>query len=281
MLEINQEQLQAICEILGDTNNGLTKNELQMVLSQCRIEIVDDGSSNDGYRITWGLNKRTWLHACLATEINKSQNLNKVFAFIECALNPVRYTTDTKQKKFMELRDSVNKALLLAGFEIQKSGKLQRVVKATTLDEVNRRVDSLRTHLYNRAIHAEVTKYCIDDFLRKDYYDAVFEAAKGLAERVRNISGLQLDGSELFQSAFSLKKPYVFLNKMETKSEQSEQNGLRELLEAIFHLIRNPVAHTPKINWKAEEADAIEVLTLISFAHKYLDKCCRMPQFKS
>jgi len=278
MLEIGQEQLQAICEIFGDTNDGFTKTELQMFLRQCNIEIMDDGSSSNGFHITWGLNKRTWLHACLANEINKSQNLNKVFAFIENALNPVRYTTDAKQKRFMEILDRVNKVLLLTGFEVQKSGKLHRVIKAKTLDEVNRRVNSLRKHLYDRAIHAEVTKYCINDFLRKDYYDAVFEAAKGVAKRVRDISGLQSDGSELFQTAFSLKKPYIFLNKMETKNEQNEHNGLKELLDAIFHLVRNQAAHTPKIDWKTEESVALDVLTLISLAHKYLDRCCKMPQ---
>lgn len=64
---------------------------------------------------------------------------------------------------------------------------------------------------------------------------------------------------------------------MQTESEKSEFIGLKELMEAIFHLIRNPVAHTPKINWKIEEAKALDVLTLISFAHKYLDECNKMP----
>ena len=48
-------------------------------------------------------------------------------------------------------------------------------------------------------------------------------------------------------------------------------------MEAIFHLVRNPAAHTPKINWKVDEAKALDVLTLISFAHKYLDECHKMP----
>ena len=47
------------------------------------------------------------------------------------------------------------------------------------------RANSLRTQLYNGAIHGEIQKSCIKDYLQKDYYDAVFEAAKGLAERIR------------------------------------------------------------------------------------------------
>ena len=64
---------------------------------------------------------------------------------------------------------------------------------------------------------------------------------------------------------------------MSTNSERSEFAGLKELLEAIFHLVRNPAAHTPKVNWKSDETKALDILTLISFAHKYLDECHRMP----
>jgi len=175
------------------------------------------------------------------------------------------------------LLEGTNRVLLLAGLEITKEGKLIEVVQAKNLDEVDRRVNSLQRQLYNRAIHSEVQKYCIKDYLQKDYYDAVFEAAKGLAERVRQITGLTTDGGTLFQNAFSKNDPYLFFNSMQTDSEKSEFTGLKELMEAIFHLVRNPAAHTPKINWKVDEAKALDILTLISFAHKYLDECHKMP----
>ncbi len=151
------------------------------------------------------------------------------------------------------------------------------VSQAETLTEVDLRVNHLKKALYDRAIHSEVQKYCIEDYLRADYYDAVFEAAKGLAERVRQISGLTTDGGTLFQTALSKNDPYIFFNAMKTDSERSEFTGLKELLEAIFHLVRNPAAHTPKVNWKTDETKALDILTLISFAHKYLDECHRIP----
>ena len=113
--------------------------------------------------------------------------------------------------------------------------------------------------------------------MRADYYDAVFEASKGLAERVREISGLTTDGGNLFQTAFSTNDPDLFINLMETESERSEFIGLKELLQSIFHLVRNPAAHTPKVNWKTDETKALDILTLISFAHKYLDERHRIP----
>ena len=274
---LDEQQLKAVCDVLAETNLGYTKTELTRLLQQCRIEIVSDGKISNAYGYSLGLNKRDWLYNCLAAEINKSHSLNKVFLFLEKALNPVAFTDEKHRDKYKYLFEGTNKALLLAGLEITKEGKLIEAVQAKTLDEVDRRVNSLQRQLYFRAIHSEVQKYCIKDYLQKDYYDAVFEAAKGLAERVRAISGLTTDGGTLFQTAFSKNDPYLFFNSMQTDSEKSEFTGLKELMEAIFHLVRNPAAHTPKINWKVDEAKALDVLTLISFAHKYLDECHKIP----
>lgn len=63
---------------------------------------------------------------------------------------------------------------------------------------------------------------------------------------------------------------------MQTDSKKSEFTGLKELMEAIFYLVRNPAAHTPEVNWKVDEAKVLNILTLISFAHKYLDECHKM-----
>lgn len=277
MRYLDEQQLKAVCDVLAETSLGYTKTELTRLLQQSQITIVSDGKVSNGYTYQMGLNKRDWLYNCLASEINNSHSFIRVYAFLEKALNPVAFTDEKNRDKYNYLLEGVNKALLLAGLEITREGKLVEVVQAKTLEEVDRRVNSLRRQLYNRAIHGEVQKYCIKDYLQKDYYDAVFEAAKGLAERVRQITGLTTDGGTLFQTAFSKNNPYIFFNSMQTDSEKSEFSGLKELLESIFHLVRNPAAHTPKINWKVDEAKALDILTLISFAHKYLDECHKIP----
>lgn len=274
---LDSQQLKAVCDVLAETTSGYTKTELTRLLQQSGIEVLSDGRANNGYTYQLGLNKRDWLYNCLASEINKSSSLNRIYIFLEKALNPVAFTSEQAREKYNFLLEGTNKVLLLAGLEMTTTGKLIETVQAKTLDEVDRRVNSLQRQLYNRAIHEEVKKYCIKDYLRQDYYDAVFEAAKGLAERVRKITGLTTDGGTLFQTAFSKNDPYLFFNKMQTDSEKSEFTGLKELLEAIFHLVRNPAAHTPKVNWKTDETRALDVLTLISFAHKYLDECHKFP----
>lgn len=61
----------------------------------------------------------------------------------------------------------------------------------------------------------------------------------------------------------------MFFDALKTDSEISEFTGLKELMESIFHLVRNPVAHTPKANWKTDRIKTLEILTMISLVHKY------------
>lgn len=275
--QIEQQHLKALCDVLADTSQGLTESEIRLKLGQCSIVAVDKGNRSNGYGYQLGLNKRDWLYNCFASEINQKRSFEAIYRFIENALDPVNFTQDEKREKYKFLFDGVNKVLLLIGLEIQENGKIREVVKAETLDEVDRRVKSLEQKLSDRNIHPEVKKYCIRDYMQKDYFDAVFEAAKGVAQRVRDITGLETDGGKLFQTAFSQNDPYLYFNLLKTESEKSEFTGLKELLEAIFHLVRNPAAHTPKINWKVEEEKALDILTLISLAHKYLDECKPVP----
>lgn len=37
-------------------------------------------------------------------------------------------------------------------------------------------------------------------------------------------------------------------------------------------MFRNPEAHQPKISWDIDEQDALEILGLISYCHRRLDK---------
>lgn len=276
---ISQQHLKALCDVMADTNPnlGLTKAEIKLKLGQCSIEITDDGFRTNGLVYQTGLNKRDWLYNCFANEINRNKSFVNIYHFIENVLDPGNFLAEDKREKYAFLFTGVNKVLLLNGLEITDKGTLRNVVKAETLDDVDKRVKSLDQKLSDRSIHAEVKKYCIRDYLRKDYFDAVFEAAKGVAQRVRDITGLDTDGGVLFQTAFAKNDPYLYFNLLKTESEKSEFTGLKELLEAIFHLVRNPAAHTPKISWAIEEEKALDVLTLISFAHKYLDECQPVP----
>lgn len=266
---MKDEDLNALCEVLANT---LTHSQINKLLCECAIKNMGQETKKFDFGNIPGDNKKDKLLKSFRIVDDKY-----VYIFIQKVVDPVLYTDMTKREGYDELVEALNRILLFDGKEINSSGKIVSSTRVTTLNEADRRVSSLKRQLYDRKIHSEVTKYCNNELLKKDYFEAVFEAAKGLAERVRTITGLTTDGTELFQTAFSQKAPYIFFNAITTKSEINEHNGLNELLCSIFHMVRNPQAHTPKINWPVEEDKALDILTIISFAHKYLDLCNKIP----
>lgn len=115
--------------------------------------------------------------------------------------------------------------------------------------------------------------YCKEEVLANDYFHAVQEAVKGICDRVREISGLNLDGNDLIQTVFSIKNIYIALNSLRTSSEQNQQNGLKEIILGLIHMVRNVTAHELRIRWDINENDAIDILQQVSFVHKYLNRC--------
>jgi uncharacterized protein (TIGR02391 family) len=129
--------------------------------------------------------------------------------------------------------------------------------------------------LEDRNIHPEVLKYCRAELLEENYFHAVLEAVKGVAERLRAMSGLGSDGAELVNQALSAKTPIILLNSLRTETEQSEQRGIANLLVGVFGAVRNPTSHAPKVVWPMPEQDAIDVLGILSFVHRKLDNSSR------
>lgn len=264
-INLNDKTIDALSNLFS---NSLTNHKINNILSECNIEIIDESS------------KARKLYSSFINYKNKNNSSNSIINFIINVLNPVNYLFSENNEQ-IELLESVNKILITGGLKIDENNNIIKSEKVSNLNEIEKRVNSIRKKLKDRNIHSEVLKYCKEDYLRKDYYDTVFETSKSLVERVRYLSGLYTDGTELFQTAFSRKNPLIILNQLNTESEINEYNGLKELLLSICHLVRNPAAHTPKINWKMNEEEAIDILTIISFAHNYLDKCYQMPKYKN
>ena len=120
-------------------------------------------------------------------------------------------------------------------------------------------------------------KYCRTELMQDNYFHAVFEASKGLAQRIRDMTGVQLDGAALIDRVFALDRPLLALNALRTESERSEHKGFALLLKGCFSAIRNPRAHEPKILWEGED-DAVDYLTLLSLLHRKLDAAVQVPQ---
>jgi uncharacterized protein (TIGR02391 family) len=254
----DSQHLEAACRVLADTTRGLTGPQIEHILQDMQVADVSPEMTK------W---KRSF--NALAGAQNKHQVGNHLIMFINRAMNPVSYARDKAAVEWR--RDEVNVVLAFSGFCVREDGKVTHSSKETTLAGARARAGRMKAALENRNVHEEVLKYCRPEFIEENYFHAVLEATKGVAERIRELSGLGTDGAELVTEAFAIKNPILAMNPLGTETEKSEQKGFANILIGIFGAIRNPLAHAPKIVWPMAEEDALDILTLISFVHRKLD----------
>lgn len=108
--------------------------------------------------------------------------------------------------------------------------------------------------------------------MENNYFHAVFESAKGLAQRIRELAHVDADGAALVDLVFSVERPLLAFNTLQTETEKSEHKGYAALLKGCFAAVRNPLAHVPKVLWEGED-DTADFLSLISLLHRKLDSC--------
>ena len=117
--------------------------------------------------------------------------------------------------------------------------------------------------------------------MQKNYFHAVFEATKSVAEKIRSASGLTGDGAGLVDQAFGLGQsgmPFLAFNSLRTETQRDEQKGLMSLMKGMFGVFRNVTAHAPKISWTVTEQGALDLLTIASLIHRRLDSAVRTPR---
>lgn len=244
----------------SDTHSGLTGSEIGQLLFQCGID--DSGAD---------LTKWRRLASALRERQRRDRAGNCVLQFVQAAMAPVRYMG--APETFEPMRGSINEVLSLR--PPRRTGRLLGA-KSGRQDAARccrARDAAARRNASSRRPRAGVALLQLD-LLRDDCFDSVFEATKGLGERIREMTGLQEDGAALVDRAFSLGQsglPMLAFNSLRTESERSEQSGLASLMKGVFGTFRNPAAHTPKIRWPVSEPDALDLLTTLSLIHRRLD----------
>lgn len=259
---ISLETLESICKILGEQNTG---TEIGNYLVQIGVTDTD-----------YGITKWKRLFNAFANYQNINHESNKILVFIQKTLSPIRYADNNEQ--FEQYRKDINKRLIFIGLELLDNGKFRKVTEAKTIPEAQQRADNLKAKLKNREVHSDVLLFCKAELLQDNYFHAVFEATKSVADKIRDKAELSFDGSQLVDIAFGLgqqKTPKLAFNTLSTESEESEHKGLMHLIKGLFGMFRNTTAHSPKIKWIINEQDALDSLTLASMLHRTLDKCVK------
>jgi hypothetical protein len=108
---------------------------------------------------------------------------NNVGAFIQKVMAPVRFVGRSEQ--FEGIRHSLNQALAFNGLQLGEDGKLKSVAQAKTLTEAEERAGRLRAELQRRRVHADVLRFCKPELLEENYFHAILEATKSVAEKIR------------------------------------------------------------------------------------------------
>ena len=253
---IPEAQVESIARVLGECGTG---SEITRVLLDRQL-VDGSGESTKWKRLYW-----------VFLDSQKTYNCaNRMLDFIQAFLAPSRFVG--RQEVFEERRNELNEVLAFSGLELRTDGQFVRQKTAKTLDEAERRVRTIRGKFRGRQIHPEVLKYCKSELMRDDYFHAIFEATKGLAQRIREMANCQGDGAALVDRVFSIDRPILAFNALQTDTEKSEHKGFATLLKGCFLAARNPRAHEPRILYRSED-DVADYLSLISMLHRKLDVC--------
>lgn len=98
------------------------------------------------------------------------------------------------------------------------------------------------------------------------------ESSKGLIKRIQDLAGVKYDGQNLMENVFKDDNPILIINNFQSKSEKDEHRGFRNLLIGIVTMFRNPSSHELKVEWNMSEQDALDIMAMISYCHRRLDK---------
>lgn len=256
-LPLSAAQLESVCKALAHTATGLTGTEIGHALKQVGVKDIDPAATK------W---KR--LYNALAARQNADRSGDRVLAFIAHALDPARYTSELA--KFEHRRHGLNVALAFYGLEFSPDGRFRKCSPAATLPEAHQRASHLRAALQQRGVDEAVLVYCRAELLQDNYFHAVLEATKSIASYIRQRTGLVTDGADLVKDALLGADPPLLLNAFVTDTEKGEQRGFANLLIGLFGTFRNPTAHAPRAEWPMPEEDALDLMSLASYAHRRL-----------
>jgi uncharacterized protein (TIGR02391 family) len=258
MAFFSQDQLEAIAGALGDAERGLRGLEIEHLLASSRL--IDPGATT----------KRVRIYNAFVESQNAKQNRTHVLKFIRLAMKPARYSREPE--RYEPLRALLNQALAFAGLVVDQAGNLSSTEAAQTLPEAQRRARELRADLEGRGVHPDVLEFCRAELLDNNYFHAVQEAVKSVAEKMRSRTGLTDDGSTLVDRVLGGDPPLLAINARTTISERSEQSGFANLVRGTFGMFRNPTAHEARIHWTMSKEDAEDLLTIVSLIHRRLDR---------
>jgi uncharacterized protein (TIGR02391 family) len=120
------------------------------------------------------------------------------------------------------------------------------------------------------ALHP-VIRQVTDRYLESGHMEvAIFEGFKAINNRVRELTGIDADGSELVGKAFSEQNPRLVVADLSTQPGRNIPAGFRLMLTGAIRGIRNPDAH--ELFKPLDDEEALEKLSFASMLMRRLDE---------
>jgi uncharacterized protein (TIGR02391 family) len=214
--------IEAIAKVLSEAGSG---SDISRYLQVSALH--DDSGESTKWRR---------LNAIFQRSQANTNSANQILGFVRSYLVPTRFVG--KRDDFEYHRGELNSILIMHGLEYSKDGQFRFTSRARNLDEAEARVHGIRNKLAPRNTHHEIYKYCRAELMQENYFHAVFEACKGLFQRIRELAGIDADGPSLIDRVFSVDAPYLAFNTLQTETERSEHKGLAQLLRGCAAAIR-------------------------------------------
>jgi len=84
------------------------------------------------------------------------------------------------------------------------------------------------------------------------------------------------DGAKLMMNVWGC-KGVLKITRCITDTDKNVQDGVKFLSGGLMRAIRNPTAHEPALDWPIDRQECLEILSLISFLFRQLDKATYYP----
>ncbi|OQX73419.1 MAG: TIGR02391 family protein [Bacteroidetes bacterium 4484_276] len=254
--------LESICRIVADTSKGLKGSELSKAILDAKMKDVSPEMTK------W----RRLYNSCVEVQ-DRTGCSNNILTLIQKSYHPSQFINN--KETFEERRSELNKVLSFIGLKLNEKGKFNPIKKSETISDAQQRATLLLSKLKERNVHPDVLEFCKSELLQENYFHAVFEATKSVADKIRQLTGLTDDGSSLVTKVFNVNNPILKINSLSDETKKSEQKGFSNLLIGFFGMFRNTTAHAPRIYWEINESDALDIMTMASMLHRRIDSAER------
>lgn len=246
--------LEQIAKIIGECYNG---SGITSFFGKCGFhQYVHNGET-----------KWRFVNSVLIQLQDDSYGTYNIVKILSQLCNPQEYFNNGES--FRKTIVAVNEVISFYGLEFSGEGKMLQLSQSRTKPSEHQSEDL--KFFSSRCFHPSVEKHSRDLFIGGNYYHAVFEVCKAFDKTVREKSSFDKHGTELMSSALSLKGT-LKLNKQITETEKNEQEGLMHLCMGLMRAIRNPESHEPKLDWNITREDALDILSLLSYLYRQIDK---------